>query len=57
MGLGALAAAVGGAALVLWAFYQWLTAMIGYPANAAVTGVAALIGAGGMAWTATRMLR
>lgn len=57
LGVGALVMAAGGAALLLWAFYQWMTAEVGYPANAAATGVVTLIAAGGMAWIASRLYR
>lgn len=48
---------VAGLSLVLWAFYQYVAAAIGAPATALVTGIAALLAAGGLAWIIHRISR
>lgn len=49
--------ALGAFALGLWALYLALDALWPAPAAAAVTGVAALSIAGGVAWSAVRLNR
>ncbi len=43
-----------GSGLLLWACYQYLSALIGPAATALVTGIAALILAGVLAWIVRR---
>lgn len=46
--------ALAGAALCLWALYQYLAAPLNPAAAALLTGVIALAAAGGVAWIAAR---
>ncbi len=60
-GLGLAAAAsvlaVIGMGLLLWALYQYLETVLSPASTALVTGVATLIAAGVLAWTAHRITR
>jgi hypothetical protein len=53
IGLAAALALVGGG-LLLWALYVWLQQMLGAAGAGALTGVAAVLIAGILAWTARR---
>lgn len=46
-----------GSGLLLWALYQYLTAAIGPPATALLTGIVALVAAGILAWIVHRIAR
>ncbi len=43
--------------LLLWALYQYLETVMGPESTALVTGLATLIAAGVLAWTAHRITR
>jgi hypothetical protein len=61
LGLACLAAAslllVAGAGLCLWALFQWLVVAVGMPGAALLAGACALLIAGILVWTATRLSR
>jgi len=49
--------AAAGAGLLLWALYQYLGGALSPPSTAFVTGLAALLAAGGVAWLVRRITR
>lgn len=49
--------AAAGAGMMLWALYQSLTAATGPAMGAFLTGLAGLIGAGGLSWIASQKNR